>query len=322
MDLSVVPYKQQQHHHAANIKADNESEDGDVVEPKNMSATNPNNNLNNKNILNSNCNDVVKYRECMRNHAASLGGHANDGCGEFMPSSAAADNCVDSSSSSLTCAACGCHRNFHRREAIGCDQAQQQQQQSLYPVHSPPPPPMILYNAGPTTPRWDPKISVVGPPRRHHQIHSHHRNGGGGEGGGGGGGRVILEAREAHAEGGGAEIREYYERRSSETPEREDLSAPSGGTPGSGGGGGGKRFRTKFTQEQKERMLAFAERIGWRIQRQDDVAISQFCVEIGVKRNVLKVWMHNNKNAYRRRESAPPSLAEAPTPPSPQAVGV
>ncbi|KAJ6848962.1 ZF-HD homeobox protein [Iris pallida] len=25
------------------------------------------------------------YRECMRNHAASIGGQAYDGCGEFMP---------------------------------------------------------------------------------------------------------------------------------------------------------------------------------------------------------------------------------------------
>ncbi|KAE8720653.1 hypothetical protein F3Y22_tig00018715pilonHSYRG00003 [Hibiscus syriacus] len=27
---------------------------------------------------------VVSYRECLKNHAASLGGHALDGCGEFM----------------------------------------------------------------------------------------------------------------------------------------------------------------------------------------------------------------------------------------------
>ncbi|EXC01084.1 hypothetical protein L484_025452 [Morus notabilis] len=302
MDLSVVPYKH--HHNSANNKADNESEDGDVVEPKNNAANNNNNNLNNKNILNSNCNDV-KYKECMRNHAASIGGHANDGCGEFMPSSAEAEK-SDMSPSSLTCAACGCHRNFHRREIIGCEQ------NLLYPVHSPPPQPVLLYNAvGPATPRWDPKMSVVGPPRRH-QIHSLHRNGSGG------GGRGIVEAREGRAECG-AEVREYYDRRSSETPEREDVSAPSAMA---GSGGGGKRFRTKFTLEQKDRMLAFADRIGWRIQRQDDVAINQFCSEIGVKRNVLKVWMHNNKNAHRRRESAPPSLAEAPTPPTPQAVGV
>ncbi|KAI4375508.1 hypothetical protein MLD38_013368 [Melastoma candidum] len=27
----------------------------------------------------------VRYRECLKNHAASMGGNATDGCGEFMP---------------------------------------------------------------------------------------------------------------------------------------------------------------------------------------------------------------------------------------------
>nr|ACF84413.1 unknown [Zea mays] len=53
----------------------------------------------------------VYYRECLKNHAASLGGHALDGCGEFMPSPEA----DPADPSSLRCAACGCHRNFHRR---------------------------------------------------------------------------------------------------------------------------------------------------------------------------------------------------------------
>ncbi|CAL9126996.1 unnamed protein product [Musa textilis] len=51
------------------------------------------------------------YRECLKNHAASLGGHALDGCGEFMLSPAA----DPADPSSIRCAACGCHRNFHRR---------------------------------------------------------------------------------------------------------------------------------------------------------------------------------------------------------------
>lgn len=50
----------------------------------------------------------VKYWECQRNHAASAGGYAVDGCREFMASGEDAG--------ALTCAACGCHRNFHRRE--------------------------------------------------------------------------------------------------------------------------------------------------------------------------------------------------------------
>jgi ZF-HD class homeobox domain-containing protein len=56
------------------------------------------------------------------------------------------------------------------------------------------------------------------------------------------------------------------------------------------------RYRTKFTPEQKERMKEFAERLGWRIQRHDDGALERFCLEIGVDRHVLKVWMHNHKH--------------------------
>lgn len=51
-----------------------------------------------------------KYKECMRNHAAAMGGQAFDGCGEYMPSSP----------DSLKCAACGCHRSFHRRVVQHC----------------------------------------------------------------------------------------------------------------------------------------------------------------------------------------------------------
>ncbi|KAI4347429.1 hypothetical protein L6164_008243 [Bauhinia variegata] len=62
-----------------------------------------------------------------------------------------------------------------------------------------------------------------------------------------------------------------------------------------------KRFRTKFSQEQKEKMLRFAEKAGWRIQKLDESLVQQFCQEIGIKRRVLKVWMHNNKNTFVKR---------------------
>ncbi|KAL5582310.1 hypothetical protein UlMin_014752 [Ulmus minor] len=52
----------------------------------------------------------VRYGECQKNHAASVGGYAVDGCREFMASAA------EGTSGALTCAACGCHRNFHKRE--------------------------------------------------------------------------------------------------------------------------------------------------------------------------------------------------------------
>lgn len=52
----------------------------------------------------------VRYGECQKNHAASMGGYAVDGCREFMASG------EEGTVQGLTCAACGCHRNFHRRE--------------------------------------------------------------------------------------------------------------------------------------------------------------------------------------------------------------
>ncbi|KAJ4909652.1 Zinc-finger homeodomain protein 11 [Raphanus sativus] len=54
----------------------------------------------------------ICYKECLKNHAANLGGHALDGCGEFMPTPTA----TPADPSSLRCAGCGCHRNFHRRD--------------------------------------------------------------------------------------------------------------------------------------------------------------------------------------------------------------
>ncbi|CAA6664343.1 unnamed protein product [Spirodela intermedia] len=55
----------------------------------------------------------VRYRECLKNHAVNIGGHAVDGCGEFMP--AGEEGTMDA----LKCAACNCHRNFHRKEIEG-----------------------------------------------------------------------------------------------------------------------------------------------------------------------------------------------------------
>ncbi|XP_078180256.1 mini zinc finger protein 2-like [Carex rostrata] len=52
---------------------------------------------------------VVRYSECQKNHAARTGGYAVDGCREFMPEG---DEGTDEA---LICAACGCHRSFHRR---------------------------------------------------------------------------------------------------------------------------------------------------------------------------------------------------------------
>ncbi|KAG0465084.1 hypothetical protein HPP92_019248 [Vanilla planifolia] len=54
---------------------------------------------------------AVRYGECRKNHAASIGGYAVDGCLEFMASG------EEGTAAALHCAACTCHRSYHRRES-------------------------------------------------------------------------------------------------------------------------------------------------------------------------------------------------------------
>ncbi|OAY46459.1 zinc-finger homeodomain protein 2 [Manihot esculenta] len=146
-------------------------------------------------------NDV--YKECLRNHAASLGSYATDGCGEFT---------LDHTSpSTLQCAACGCHRNFHRK---------------------------VTYSSSSSRPDQS----------------------------------TVME------------MMEYV-----------DVGSR---LPGERSSGKTKRFRTKFTAEQKEKMLGFAEKLGWKLQRKDEEdEVERFCRGVGISRQVFKVWMHNHKNS-------------------------
>ncbi|WOL11936.1 hypothetical protein Cni_G20700 [Canna indica] len=219
-----------------------------------------------------------KYRECLRNHAAAMGGQAYDGCGEFMPGG------EEGSLEALKCAACGCHRNFHRREGLSPAAAARplllygpgawnhgsKQQQPPPPPQFQPflPPPMPL----PYHPMQPPPLAAAPPsplppcpPDRGCRV-------------------------------------------GSETPPRRE-EAPS---EAAAGVGSRKRFRTKFTTEQKEKMQAFAEKLGWRIPKQDDVALEEFCLQIGVTRHVLKVWMHNNKSHLSSSSSSSSSATAAP----------
>ncbi|KAK6920871.1 ZF-HD homeobox protein, Cys/His-rich dimerization domain [Dillenia turbinata] len=55
---------------------------------------------------------TVRYAKCQKNLAANVGGYAVDGCREFMASG------EEGTAGELRCAACGCHRNFHKREEV------------------------------------------------------------------------------------------------------------------------------------------------------------------------------------------------------------
>ncbi|XP_020572796.1 zinc-finger homeodomain protein 9-like [Phalaenopsis equestris] len=229
--------------------------------------------------------DEVLYRECLKNHAASLGGHALDGCGEFMPSLTA--NPADPTS--LRCAACGCHRNFHRRIAI-------------------------RHRAAGAAASGDDSLE--------------------GEG----------ERDGQEDDGDDADVNDSRPRSPSPTPPTYFSSAPHMLLALSNGVRDGdspavarksfaiptpvvsltplrKRFRTKFSPEQKDRMLELSERLGWRLQKRDEELVEKYCSEIGVGKGVFKVWMHNNKHhlfghsSSRRGETmggvSPPAAAAA-----------
>ncbi|XP_020230704.1 zinc-finger homeodomain protein 4 [Cajanus cajan] len=208
---------------------------------------------------------VVRYRECLKNHAASMGGNATDGCGEFMPSG------EEGTIEALNCSACHCHRNFHRKEVEGepssCDFhpfSMSGRRLILGPHKNLLPPEALGYPTGNILP------SRSVPP--HQMIMPYNI------------GHLPSESDEQEEGGGGM----VQARPSSQMVK--------------------KRFRTKFSQEQKDKMLNFAEKVGWKIQKQEESVVQQFCQEIGVKRRVLKVWMHNNKHnlAKKNPPTAPP----------------
>lgn len=196
---------------------------------------------------------VVRYRECLKNHAANMGSHVLDGCGEFMPGG------EDGTPEALKCAACECHRSFHRREVEGESQSGHQTQHMT-------PPPLAA------------TIQIPPAPSSQQQHHRYHHP------------MPPIMMAFGGANGGPAES-SSEDLNIFQTYAGAQLMAQRSK----------KRFRTKFTQEQKDKMLDFAERIGWKIQKQEEQEVSRFCNEVGIKRQVFKVWMHNNKQAATKK---------------------
>ncbi|XP_047312193.1 zinc-finger homeodomain protein 1-like [Impatiens glandulifera] len=204
-----------------------------------------------------------RYRECLKNHAINIGGHAVDGCGEFLPAG------PEGSLDALRCAACNCHRNFHRKESLIGEPLVLL---SPPPIHQHPPQPQQFF---PPPPYYRTQSGYLHVQQRPPLALPSTSSGGGG--GGGGGGSYCREEMD------------------------EDVANAMGMGMGMGIGSSKKRLRTKFTVEQKDKMLALAERMGWRIQKQDDEAVQQFCQETGIRRHVFKVWMHNNKHTVGKK---------------------
>ncbi|XVE87307.1 hypothetical protein DITRI_Ditri18aG0107100 [Diplodiscus trichospermus] len=217
---------------------------------------------------------LIRHRECLKNHAASMGGHVVDGCGEFMPSG------EDGTPEALRCAACECHRNFHRKEING----ESQYAPSCYYTYNPnknntrrdtvhPPPPPQLHPQQPT-PLHQQRFSLGLSTSPAVPIAPVMMNFGGGSGGG-------------PAESSSEDLGMFHSNAGGQALHQQPSK---------------KRFRTKFSQDQKDKMMEFAEKLGWKIQKQDEQEVQQFCAQVGVKRQVFKVWMHNNKQTTKKKQ--------------------
>lgn len=187
---------------------------------------------------------AVKYKECQKNHAASTGGHVLDGCCEFMACG------EDGTLTALKCAACNCHRSFHRKEVYGQRSSKQDQVMTTPAFYSS----NSSYKA--MQPRgMYPTGEIIG--RRTSSSSEDMKK--------------ILSHRNQNVDGKGLM-----------------MSIKK------------KRVRTKINEEQKKKMKEFAERLGWRMQKKDEEEIDKFCRMVNLRRQVFKVWIHNNKQAMKR----------------------
>lgn len=184
----------------------------------------------------------------------------------------------------LTCSACNCHRNFHRKEIQGSENHPHHPfgkisgsarnkvnllgHHQYYPKNVLAPTPESLGYPTPT----GTLIASRALPQHHHMIMSYHNMGSDHD-------QSDEDHGHHHYHTGHHDLHHHHHQVAK------------------------KRFRTKFSQEQKEKMLSFAEKVGWKIQKQEDSVVQQFCQEIGVKRRVLKVWMHNNKHNLAKKNN-------------------
>lgn len=223
---------------------------------------------------------TVRYRECLKNHAATMGGHVVDGCGEFMPSG------EEGTQEALKCAACECHRNFHRKEIEG----ESQYVSNCYYSHNPN---RNSSRRETVPPQHSHPLPLPLPPQPHHLHHQYHKFPHGLSTSPTAG--HIAPMMMAFGSGGGAPAESSSEDLNmyqSNVGVQTSAQAPQSK----------KRFRTKFTQEQKDKMMELAEKLGWKIQKHDEQQVQQFCSEVGVKKQVFKVWMHNNKQAIKKKQ--------------------
>ncbi|MCE3052006.1 hypothetical protein HAX54_051405 [Datura stramonium] len=198
----------------------------------------------------------------MHNYAATSMGHVLDGCGEFCPSG------PPETPESFICVACHCHRSFHRKMKVKVEvevEVEAGLELPILPINHPSndTPIMIIdvpEQAKPREPRntLNKNKVVIIPPAP--------------PAGAGAGAETMTEM-------GGGEI-EVADQRSL----KRKYSSTSSSTS----------VRMRLDADQREKVRAFAEKIGWRWTKYNEQVIP-FCAEIGITPYFLKNWIDNNR---------------------------
>ncbi|KAF7813353.1 zinc-finger homeodomain protein 3-like [Senna tora] len=198
---------------------------------------------------------TYKYKECLKNHAASIGGNATDGCGEFISSSAAEEGTPEA----FKCSACNCHRNFHRKETQYYYSNSDQYYLST---------PMLPSNLD----RFSPNKSGSHLFDQFDDPGNYNKD---------------IEDEDDHG----------FHFEDAEKPRDKKMK---------------KRFRTKFSVEQKEKMVRFAEKAGWKMQKIEESLVQQLCQEIGINRraSIVLLCIPKAQICLHLRISASESQAE------------
>ncbi|KAJ0252524.1 Zinc-finger homeodomain protein 13 [Hirschfeldia incana] len=231
-----------------------------------------------------------RYGECRKNQAPiAAGTTAYDGCGEFVSS--------DPGQDSLDCAACGCHRSFHHREEslsggtntiLEVLKISPSQFRQIF---------CSPYGDGETDEEGKKRIATDRSPEEEagrakrvktrftteqtEKMRSYAEKVGW---------KVSSESRERVKEfcdGIGVTRRKLRVWMNNHHEDKGRVDEEEEGRV--------KRFKTKFTAEQTERMRSYAEKLRWKVRAEDREETEVFCSEIGVNLNKFVIWMNNHK---------------------------
>ncbi|KAK4438346.1 Zinc-finger homeodomain protein 8 [Sesamum alatum] len=218
---------------------------------------------------------LVMYRECLHNHAATTTPMAYivDGCGLFEASGP----------NGMVCAACRCHRNFHRRLEVDIPHAQtqnnvisQQHGTSTNPVLLPQPQAHQQASTSRTT--TSAPTPAIPDPVPQPQFHP----------------QTYTRRARTPAPTGRQEMNRQFQR-----PEELVQEASARHTVETEA-----TVCRRITRGQSERLRVIAESNGWKLFREySREEVNRICVEIGITRTVMKNWILNHRRIRAARSN-------------------